>query len=203
MGAPSYPGTPQYQPYPPYAQPPPSNEKPTAAFVLSLIGGIFTVLWGGLLLAIANLVGSVGVVSVSGAIALVAVSQLVFGILMVILGTLLYIQPEHHVAYGVVILVISIISLVVGLGGLIIGFILGLIGGILGIVWRPTAPVIIQPMYMAAPGPMGLPPPAPIGVPPVVGPYGAPAPSARVCMRCGRAVGPELKFCPYCGSPLA
>ncbi|MFQ5998323.1 MAG: DUF6114 domain-containing protein, partial [Candidatus Bathyarchaeia archaeon] len=50
-------------------------------------------------------------------------------------------NPAQNKAWGVIILVLSIISIVIG-GGFAIGFILGIIGGALAIAWHPkTTPV--------------------------------------------------------------
>lgn len=59
---------------------------------------------------------------------------------MLVGAILLWANPRMHVGAGVIVLLFSIFSLIIG-GGFIIGFILGLVGGILGIVWKPPAPM--------------------------------------------------------------
>jgi hypothetical protein len=167
---------PQYG-FQPFPQPPPVQgaplEKPTAAFVLSLIGGIFILLWGLLIAAIGVAAENASLGFYGSGAVWIGVTETLLGLLVIIFGVLLYILPEHHVALGVLVLLCSIFSLI-GLGGLLIGFILGLIGGILGIVHKPTPT-----------------PPSVVYVHP-----------QRMCVKCGRAVQPESRFCPNCGNTL-
>jgi len=114
------------------------EEKPTAAFVLSLIGGIL-VLLGGLLWAaigafVAIFLGSVG--ALFGIFA-------IFGIIIIIGAIMMYSQPRSAKTWGIIVLILGVISLlgiVTTLGGL-----LSLIGGILAIVWKPRAPEAAPP----------------------------------------------------------
>lgn len=130
-------------PAPGYA--PPVNmplRKPTAAFILSLIGGIILVLWGGLIFEIGAVVASFGVIA-TGVYAL-AVIEVVTGILVIAFGVVLYAAPRLHVVGGVIVLVAAVASLIGG-GGFFIGFLLALIGGILGIVHKPQLTVAMPP----------------------------------------------------------
>jgi apolipoprotein N-acyltransferase len=151
------------------AAPPAPLIKPTAAFILSLIGGIFILLWGLVLFAIGAAIAFI----FGGGILIIGGVEILSGLIVMIAGILLYVHPEQHTMYGVLVLVFSIVSLV-GLGGLLLGFILALIGGILGITHKPT-------------------PPAPTVV------YVQPQ---RICPKCGRAVAPGVMFCAFCGNPL-
>lgn len=171
MAAPQYGFQPQQQPGAGAAAP---LEKPTAAFVLSLIGGIFILLWGLAITAIGVAAQNESFGLVGGDAVGIGAIEAVLGLLVIIFGILLFVMPEHHVALGVLVLLFSIFSLI-GLGGLFIGFILGLVGGILGIVHKPSpsSPAIV---------------------------YVHPQ---RICVKCGRAVAPEVKFCPHCGNPLS
>ncbi len=133
-------------------------EKPTAAFVLSLIGGIFILLGGILTAVIMSAVGGafagLGMGDFGLGLALLGGLGVVFAIIIIVGAIMLYMKPESHVMWGVIILVLSIISLPFTALGLIIGFILGLVGGILGIVFKPSMP-------MAAPyAPPMAPPPS-------------------------------------------
>lgn len=132
-------------------------EKPTAAFVLSLIGGIFILLGGAIVAAIAATFG--GFLSMLGfgdfglGLAMVGTLGVIFGLLVIIGGVMMYMRPQQHVMWGVLVLILAIVSIPFSLVGLLIGFILALIGGILGIVFKPSAP-------MAAPyAPPMAPPP--------------------------------------------
>ena len=120
-------------------------EKPTAAFVLSLIGGIL-ILLGGIFGAIIGIIGGAAMSIVpgfgwlSGLIIALGILGLIFGII-VILGAIMINSGERgKVRTGsILVLIFSILSLFVGgTGGFIIGFILSLIGSILGLTWKPS-----------------------------------------------------------------
>lgn len=118
-------------------------ERPTAAFVLSLIGGI--------LILIGSLIGSILAGILGGAmmlvpflegfgalIILIAVVGVVFGIIIIIGAVMINSGDPSRVRTGsILVLIFSILSLFTG-GGFIIGFILALVGSILGLVWRPS-----------------------------------------------------------------
>jgi hypothetical protein len=133
-------------------------EKPTAAFVLSLIGGIFILLGAIVVMALASVLGSFmvlgggdpNIVYIYGAVGLI------FAILVLVGAVMLWMKPQQHVAWGVVVLLFSLFSIITT-GGFFIGLILGLIGGILGIVWKPPAPMApgMAPPMM----PPSMPPP--------------------------------------------
>ncbi len=114
---------------------PQTLEKPTAAFVLSLIGGIF-ILLAGLLI---GLIGFAVTLPIGGFGAVAGLLGIVWGIIVLIGASMLYSRPEQHATWGVIILVFSIVSWFGAIGGFFIGFILALIGGILGITWNPTS----------------------------------------------------------------
>ncbi len=83
------------------------EEKPTAAFVLSLIGGIFIIL-GGIWVAVLAAAltffwGGIGVV--------VGLVGVVFGVLVVLGAVMMYSNPRQHTTWGVIVLVFSIIAL--------------------------------------------------------------------------------------------
>ncbi len=124
-----------------------AGEKPTAAMVLSVIGGLFILFGGIALLAIADFLAfillfggeSVGIEAVLFVQILGAIG-IVIGLVIIVGGVLMYARPASSTAWGVIILVISLVS-IIATGGFILGLILGLIGGILGIVFKPTAPM--------------------------------------------------------------
>ncbi|MEM2176747.1 MAG: DUF6114 domain-containing protein [Archaeoglobaceae archaeon] len=121
------------------------GEKPTAAFILSLIGGILILLAGivfavvfGILGAALSIVPGIGV-PLGGFLIGVGILGLIFGILVIVGALMINSGEKGRVTTGsIIVLVFSILSLFVVGGGFIIGFILGLIGGILGLVWKPT-----------------------------------------------------------------
>jgi hypothetical protein len=135
-----------------------AGEKPTAAFVLGLIGGIFILLGALAFLALSAVAGSIlsGIpgapTGASSVLMIYSVIGLIFALLVIIGSVMLYMRPHQHVMWGVVVLLFSLFSIIVT-GGFFIGLILGLVGGILGIVFKPSMP-------MAAPyAPPMAPPP--------------------------------------------
>ena len=127
-------------------------EKPTAAFVLSLIAGILIVLGGALRSMIGfywfrMINGSWGRgggmmgyprFGMMGGLGFIGIVGLIFGILIIVSAIMLNSRPEGHTTWGILIVIFSAISVFGGMGGFGIGLILGLIGGVLAITWKPT-----------------------------------------------------------------
>gem|GEM_PF-1244439 len=154
----------------------PEPPRPTAASILAIIGGMFMI-GAGILEILIGWSQSVFPLGPAGIIFVVSgVLGLFAGALVVTFGALVHLYPHHHVAYGVLILAFSTLSLASFAGGFGVGFVLGLVGGILAIVHHP---------YPAGPY---LPPPPPI---------------QRVCPRCGMVIDPSVRFCPHCGHGFA
>lgn len=68
--------------------------------------------------------------------ATIAVIALICGALVLFGAIMLRIKPENKKAWGMLLIVFSIPSVITG-GGFIIGFILGIIGGIKAFRWKP------------------------------------------------------------------
>lgn len=125
----------------------PISEKPTAAFVLSLLGGIFIMI-AGLIVAVATAI--IGVLAwalipgvggaIGGLVMALGALGLVFGILIIIGAVQINTgEPGRVRTWSVVVIVLSVLSLFVCGGGFVVGFILALIGGILGLTWSPPS----------------------------------------------------------------
>ncbi|MEE9236971.1 MAG: DUF6114 domain-containing protein [Thermoplasmata archaeon] len=121
--------------------------KPTAAMVLSIIGGLFILLGGALYLAIAGFLE--GLIVLGGEtldidpvlwIQVLGAIGIVIGIVIMVGGVMMYSRPASSTIWGVIILVLSLVSIIAA-GGFFIGLILGLVGGILGIVFKPAPAV--------------------------------------------------------------
>lgn len=112
------------------------SEKPTAAFILSLIGGIF-ILIGGLVIAAVGAI--VLFVPVAGAaITAIGIFGLVCGLLTILGAIWINSGEKNKVRNGaILVLIFSILSWFGAAGGFIIGFLLGLIGSILALTWNP------------------------------------------------------------------
>lgn len=116
-------------------------KRATVGFIISLIGGILILVNALLVLAVAGTVASfaawtpeaeeaAGVVSTF--FYAWAATGLIFAFL-VIIGAILIYMPGREVIGGILVLIFSILSIIIG-GGFFIGLILGIVGGILGIV---------------------------------------------------------------------
>ena len=167
--------------------------KPTAAYVLSLIGGIL------------GLIAAIYVTIVLGLLAYLTVADYYYGdffdytftLIYIVLGAWMFItsilvivfarklnaNPMQHTKYGALIMVFSII----GLGG-----IFGLIGGILALVYKPQF-AGAAPQY----APQYAPPPQGAYAPPPQQQYQQQV--AHNCPQCGTMVQPGVRFCPNCG----
>ncbi|MGI0054604.1 MAG: DUF6114 domain-containing protein [Thermoplasmata archaeon] len=114
--------------------------KPTVAFVLSLIGGILILLVALVFAAVLLVVGTAFLFLGRGTGASIAIGYgvggLLIGILIIAFAGLLLRHPRNHVGYGIAIVVLSLVSIVVG-AGFYLGLILAFVGGILAIVYQP------------------------------------------------------------------
>ena len=140
-----------------------AGQKPTAATVLSIIGGIFILLGGVAMFALAgfvalfpDLIPGLGSLEIDPVLLLNIIGGLgvVIGLVIVAGGFLMYSRPRSSTSWGVLILILSIVIFFVPPFGFFLGFILGLVGGILGIVFKPTAPAApVEAPPPAAPAP--------------------------------------------------
>jgi zinc-ribbon domain len=165
--------------------------KPTAAYWLSLIGGIL------------GLLAAIYVTIVLGLLAYLTLAEYYYdffdtfalmwiglgvwmfisSILVIIFARKLNANPMQHTKYGILIIVFSIIS-----GG----GILGLIGGILALTYKPQF-AGAAPQY----APQYAPPPQGAYAPPPQQEYQQQV--AHNCPQCGTMVQPGVRFCPNCG----
>jgi ribosomal protein L40E len=150
-----------------------SAEKPSAAYLLSLIGGIF-VLLGGIVTAA---IGAIFTAFIGGIGGLFGVLGIIWGVLIIVFAFRLNSDPASHSTSGALIIVFSLLSFLGGAGGFIIGFLLALIGGILGITWNPQTQAT-----MAPPAPM------------------ASMAGMKYCASCGTQMAASATFCPKCGA---
>jgi hypothetical protein len=136
-------------------------EKPIAAFVISLVGGILILLFGaifgilailgGLLIAI---IPAPGAGLLGGLVIIFGILGIISGISVIIGAVLIYTGEKGKVTIGaILVLLFSILSIFTpAFGGMIIGFMLGLIGGILALVWKSTE-TLIRPVKATPPPP--------------------------------------------------
>jgi hypothetical protein len=152
---------------------------PSAAYWLSMIGGVLALL-GGLLLIVAGAVAGIftfgfGFAVIGGLGVWITICSLA----VIISASKLKSDPFEHSKWGAIILVFSLIGS---------WSLLNFIGGILALVYKPI-PVVEQPQY---------------GQPPQQQAYAQPPaqPMTKVCPQCGRIVQANERFCPNCGKQL-
>jgi hypothetical protein len=158
------------------------QNKPTAAYWLSMIGGILGLL-GGLLVIVAGavvgaftfglgfvVIGSIGIwISICSAIVIYAALKLNS-------------EPLQHSKWGAIILVFSIIG-----GWSILDF----IGGLLALVYTPIIGGAQQPYGQQQ-----------YAQPPQVYTQPPPQQMTSACPQCGKIVPDNVQFCPNCGKQL-
>jgi hypothetical protein len=130
------------------------GERPIAAVILSIIGGVLMLVGGSMafmMLSYNN--GGFGMMNEFGGMmggyrgmmndigfpyatldGLMLVS-LVSGILVIVGAVMMDIYPSQSMMCGIIVLVFSIISFI-GMGGFLIGAVLGIAGGILALSWK-------------------------------------------------------------------
>ncbi len=90
---------------------------------------------GGMMGSFQGMMGSLGIpLSFMSGFFLIG---LVSGVMVTIGAVMLNAHPSEHMAWGIIILVFSVISLL-GMGGFVVGAILGIVGGTLSLSWKPT-----------------------------------------------------------------
>jgi len=137
-----------------------SPEKPIAALVLSLVAGVLILVGSGLMVGYSGPGGHYGGMMGSGFFGMMngyygmmngyygfmggygsgwffglAAIGIVSGVIVILGAVMLYNDPGRLAAWGTLILVFSVISLL-GMGGFFLGAALGVAGGILAITWR-------------------------------------------------------------------
>jgi hypothetical protein len=135
-----------------------NEERPTAAFLLSLVAGVFIILGGGMMSMLGY--GFMGMMDRYGglggsygrwggmmgpgfgmmgfAFGMMGFLGLIFGVIVIISALMLNSKPQEHTTWGTLVLIFSVISIFgSAMGGFGIGLILGIIGGILAITWKP------------------------------------------------------------------
>ncbi len=103
------------------------NTRPFWGAILMMLGGLL-ILWGPVtLLQLALLPGSM------------LWAGILVGALLFVMGFIQLLAPSYALITGAIGIILSLVSLMVALGGFGIGMLLGIIGSALGIAWRPVA----------------------------------------------------------------
>jgi len=163
-----------------------AEDRPTAAFILSLLGGVFIMLVGFILSLIGSiLMGLLGTFHppsmpiLMGYGSLLGLLGITYGIIIILCAVKMHNEPENQ-TWSILIIIFSVLSLFGAGGGLYIGLILGVIGGILGLTWKPP------------PTPRRYPPP-----PRTETPYSPIQPQQVITKE-----KPPIIYCPYCGGKI-
>lgn len=165
-------------------------EKPTAAFVLSLIGGIFMLIGG---IVVATVGAIISTVILSGVGIVIGIIGIVFALIVIIGSIMLYNNPNSHTMWGVIILILSIIDFP-GAWGIGIGSLLAFIGAILALVYKPSMAPAMMPGQPIGSMPMGT-----------ISPMGTGAPMGQMgttCKNCGASIPAGAMRCPSCGASV-
>jgi hypothetical protein len=110
------------------------EKKATSGFIVSLIAGILILVNAVMFVGLAEFVESLGSVLpfiVEDIFVTLAAIGAILAIIVIIGAILIYIPGKETIG-GILVIIVSLISIVIG-GGFIIGLILGIIGGILGL----------------------------------------------------------------------
>ena len=133
-----------------------SENRPSVAVVLSLIGGILMLLGGAIFSFVSftgfgmmggyrgmmdgywGMMGGFGFPF--GFMMVFSLIGMISGVLVIIGAVMLNTRPSEHITWGIIVLVFSMINFL-SMGGFFVGSILGIIGGALALSWRPSTKV--------------------------------------------------------------
>jgi hypothetical protein len=132
------------------------TERPSTAFLLSLIAGILILLGG----AVRSMIGLFwfgpmiddfrGWGGMMGygygygfprygygvGVGFIGILGLIFGVVVIFSAIRLKQKPQQHTSWGTLIVILSVLSIFSAMAGFGIGLVLGLIGGILAVTWK-------------------------------------------------------------------
>lgn len=119
------------------------SDRPSVAFGLSLLAGVFVLLGGLLYLGLGSFLGDLLVAT--GFVGISSDFLLVFGVIGMVWGVAIFLgafmintgDPSRVRVGSILVLAFSFFSWFGSAGGIFIGFFFGLAGGILGLVWKP------------------------------------------------------------------
>jgi hypothetical protein len=113
------------------------------AAMLVVLEGLFFLLVGALALG-----PNYGVLD--GSLISAGFADAIVGVLLFGVALLTNAEPHHHVANGLLAIVLVVLSLVFGFGGFFLGALLGTIGALWAIFWTPRGPPLVVTVTPAA-----------------------------------------------------
>ncbi len=152
------------------------ENRPVGAFILSLLGGIFTLLGTLMALAYAPSCNGFSYCYIPPYYWPFVITATVAGVVVLLGAAMLYRRPEYRVVWGIVILVLaatSAVGVITGYFALfgVVGLVLGIVGGALAVASKPGEPG-----------------------------YAGPSGGVRLCTGCGRFVPLAYPYCAFCGT---
>jgi hypothetical protein len=142
------------------------------AFFFSFLGGILILAEGLAFLVLGSVAGAAGYAAAGSIIGALGAVESVLGLVVLVLAFAVVAQPVRHREVGLLILVFSVGSFLVG-GGFYLGAALGTVGGVLAIVFQASYAVRVPSLLLS----------------------GA---ADRTCARCGRLYSGDGRTCPFC-----
>jgi hypothetical protein len=167
------------------------EERPLLAFGLSLAAGVLIIVDGFFLSIASGVAYDIGYGAAGGVLAGLGLLGVLLGLIVVLFAGLLYRSPEHHTGYGIVILVLSLVSVVVG-GGFLIGIPIGVVGGIFAMTFEEVDD--IEPVFDFQRGRAND---------PFAGPKEARRAAPQLCPNCRALVFAGSERCPNCETPIS
>ena len=99
----------------------------TWPYVISLLGGLLILIEGVIVAVVSPFIATAGALGTNAL--LFGAAVIVQGLIVMWAAYGLRMYPNHHVILGVVIVILSMVSMLLAGGGFIIGSVLGIIGG--------------------------------------------------------------------------
>ncbi len=117
--------------------------RPRLASTLVGVGAVFVLIEAFVFLIAGVFLSSSQFAGIAGALITGGIGDAIVGVLLFGVSLLINAEPHHHVANGLLALVLAVLSLFVGFGGFFIGFLLATIGAFAAIFWTAPAPTIV------------------------------------------------------------